>query len=210
VARRLEIVNMMAKERWDERSGDENFAQYQHSLNPCEQCLSKCCSKTVHLSALEAALISRALSIPFSSFLATEPWEDNDDFVHTGVMPYHRVQLDEGAVRLTLRKREDRNCVFVFHVDGRGRCGNYAQRPGICRLFPAAFFEDGVHRHVGTTDLCEQRWLFDETTAPRLLSELDRWREELERDDALCSSWNDAEREDRSLDAAGAFFIAQL
>jgi Fe-S-cluster containining protein len=210
VARKLEIINMMAKEAWDTRSGDELWSQVDHSLNPCERCLSKCCTKTVHLSALEAALISQTLSMPFSSFLVTEPWEDNEDFIHTGVMPYHRLDLDTGPSRLTLRKRDDSMCVFVFFVDGRGRCGNYAQRPGICRLYPAAFYEDGVHRWVGGTDLCGERWLFDESTPAKLLRELERWHDDVARDETLCAEWNDPERDKRSLDDAGAFFTSRL
>jgi Fe-S-cluster containining protein len=210
---KLQILNMTEKEQYEARRSPTSTDHIDHSLNPCEACLAPCCTKTVWLSGTEAARIARALSLSFSDFVVAGPHEEFEGQVD--LTAWHPMELEEGPVRLRLRQREDKGCVFRFHVNGRARCGNYANRPGTCRVYPHAWLDgDGKHHFVGTTDVCQVRWLFDENSVRGLEAELKRWRADAKLDKKLCARWNKAfakkESAERTLDALGEFLVAGL
>lgn len=210
---KLQILNMTEKAQYDARTAPTSTDHIDHALNPCEGCLAPCCEKTVHLSATEAARIARALSLSFSDFLVRDPFEAFGE--QLPFPAWHAVELADGPSRLRFRRAESGGCVFRFHVKGRARCGNYANRPGICRVYPHAWLDDeGKHSFVGTTDVCKVRWLYDEGSVQGLERELQRWREDSELDAELCARWDAhlAEREDaeRTLDALGVFLVTAL
>ena len=204
---RLRILNAPHASEWERfKNAPACMVRVERSLSPCDGCLSHCCHHDAHLSAFEATRMALTLAVPLESFVVPEPYKAAD----IGLAPYHAIRLDEGRVRLKLRRREDRSCVFLFKLGERGRCGAYALRPGICRLYPFELEEGDAHIHVGTLAYCPTQWLHDEDTEARIEGDLQRWREDLAADKKLVARWNRDARQDRSFAAFARFAVESL
>lgn len=208
--RRLRITNMKTVDEWEPLRGlPRVLVREERSISPCDTCPGHCCTHAAELSAVEAARIGLTLILPLESFLATRPWKALGSGYD--IQGSHPILLDEGLVRLFLRREEGAACRFLHDVDGRGRCAAYAVRPGVCRLYPYAVEEeDGTRAAIGTLDSCPTGWLYDESTEEAVARSLASWREDLSLDEELCQRWNDEDREARSLSAFARFIVTEM
>lgn len=208
--RRLRITNMKTVDEWEPfRRRPRVLVREERSISPCDTCPGHCCTHAAELSAVEAARIGLTLIVPLESFLATRAWEALGSGYD--MQASHPVLLDDGPVRLFLRREEDAGCRFLHQVDGRGRCVAYAVRPGVCRAYPYAVEEhDGTRTAIGTVDLCPTGWLYDESTEEAVGRSLASWRDDLSLDKELCARWNEEERDGRSLSAFARFIVKEM
>ena len=204
----LRIVNMKPAAEWEPyRRLPRALVRQEHWLSPCDTCSGECCEQVVDVSAVEAARIALTLVLPFESFVGTRSCEAD---VAVAIEASHAVRLDEGLVRLTLRRQggDAGACAFLHRVGGRGRCVAYAVRPGVCRMYPYAVEEeDGARLAVGSLRWCPSGWLYDDDTERAVAASLAAWRDDLALDAALCARWNEEEREDRSFAAFARFAV---
>jgi Fe-S-cluster containining protein len=205
----LTILNMPHKDEWEALKHRPRFLQpVQFSMEPCTRCPGHCCSATIRLSAWEAFRIALLLGITIESMTTLEPVADGEKPPPQS----HPFRLDDGRFIFTLRHADsgyDR-CVFVMDLDGRGRCGVHALRPGACRIFPFEVEMEGRHLWVGTQAPCPTKWLQDDTTPQKVLADVDAWDADLARDKELVSKWNRGRRKDRSFNAFSAFMVRAL
>jgi Fe-S-cluster containining protein len=207
--RRLEVLNARPAAEWERfKRVPRALIPIEHSINPCIGCRAHCCHHILHLSAFEAVRIACVLTLPPEEFVDAEAWTRPDRDI--GVPVLHPIRTDAGPVRLRLKQQEDKACAFLYSIAGKGRCGAYAARPGVCRIYPFEI-EDEIGRvRVGTTDYCEQAWLFDDDTVAGLERSVADWRADLSRDRELVARWNRGTRAERSLGAFYRWAVAEL
>jgi Fe-S-cluster containining protein len=206
----LRVLNMDHVDEWKKTRELPSFLapRGEFSLSPCDDCSAPCCAKTVHMSAVEAVRMAMTLGVPLEDFAVAESHEPYH--AYTGVAVYHPIVLDEGEARLALRKSDRGECVFLLHIRGRGRCGAYMLRPGLCRFFPYEVEDDEGSVRVGADVPCPTGWLYDESVAERLAGDLRQWRADVDLDAELVQAWNEAEQEDRSLAGFARWAIFEL
>lgn len=207
--RRLKITNMMSASEWEPyRRRPRALVRQERYLSPCDTCGGDCCGQKVDLTAVEAVRIALTLVLPLPSFIETRPFEEQ---TNVDMAASHAVLLEEGPVRLYLRRREGVGCTFLQRIDGRGRCLAYSVRPGICRVYPYAVEEeDGTTLAVGTFRWCPSGWLYDESTERAVAASIAAWREDLALDEELCARWNEGEQPERTLAAFARFAAHEL
>lgn len=205
----LRIVNMTPAREWEPyRRLPRALVRQEHWLSPCDSCSGQCCEQLVDVSAVEAVRIALTLVLPLEAVVDTRAWEEPAGVV----IASHAIRLDDGLVRLLLRRgAEGLGCTFLHRVAGRGRCVAYAVRPGVCRMYPYAIEEDdGTQLAVGSFKWCPSGWLYDEDTERAVAASLAAWREDLALDAELCARWNEEEREERSFAAFARFAAHDL
>lgn len=205
--RRLTITNMKHVREWEPyRRLPRALVSQEHAISPCDTCAGHCCHHAAEMSAVEAVRIALTLVVPLRAFVTARAWE----VLGKGfdVAGSHPILLDGGRMRLFLRREKGGPCHFLHEIDGRGRCVAYSVRPGVCRVYPYSFEEEGGARiAIGTTMLCETGWLYDDDTEESVARSLAAWREDLALDEELCARWNEGEREDRSFEAFARFAV---
>jgi Fe-S-cluster containining protein len=152
----------------------------------------------VELGLVESTRIAVTLSVPPELVFTAVPHQPDP----SGLGTQPAFDLDTGPSLLALRRREDSlACPFKLDLQGFGRCGIYALRPGACRLYPYHLEDPRTAEQLrfGTTDYCATRWLHDERTAVVLERELRRWRADIALDEELAAEWNGSARVDRSV-----------
>jgi Fe-S-cluster containining protein len=104
-------------------------------LAGCADCDGKCCRElVVDLTAAEVRGIADATGLnpaDFVRFLHKPPSQV--------VSPPFRMGPQDPGVMLALDKKNDGSdgCVFLVELSGgQGRCGIYADRPPLCRVYP--------------------------------------------------------------------------
>ncbi len=208
--RRLSITNMVSTVDWEPyRLLPRALVLQERHISPCDACPGHCCYHPCEISAVEAVRLALTLVLPLESFLELRPWQELGPGYD--VQAGHPITLEDGDVRLFLRRVEGGGCGFLHEVDGRGRCVAYAVRPGICRVFPYAFEdEDGARTTIGTMARCPTGWLYDESSERALSGSVAAWYDDLALDEDLCRRWNAEERPERTLSAFARFAVREL
>lgn len=104
----------------------------------CATCEGRCCRRyLVPVTCSDVHAIARALGLAPERFAALVPDAGSEE---AGI----RLTADGPGFSIVLERRESA-CVFLMELpDGGGRCGVYANRPLLCRTFPAALREGRV------------------------------------------------------------------
>lgn len=201
MATTLRVLNMLSSATWAEvRESKLPLAKADHRLNPCEACSGVCCQFQVELGLVEATRIALTLAVPPELVFLAVPHQSDP----SGLGNQPAFMLDSGASSLAFRRHDvTLACPFKLDLQGFGRCGIYALRPGACRLFPYHLEESvtGAQLRFGSTEYCATRWLHDEHTAVACDDDLRQWRMDISLDVELAKEWNEADRADRSLSA---------
>jgi Fe-S-cluster containining protein len=151
--------------------------------------------------------VALTLSLPFDDVVERLPADTTKGLSQT--VP---LALDEGPVRLTLKKRdpETMRCMFFFQVGSRGRCGIHAVRPGVCRQFPYTVNVDDETISAGPPLPCPVRWLYNEEVERRVEQDTRNWLRDIEDEKALAAAWEARDHEDKSWAAFTRFAIRRL
>ena len=202
------IVGMQHERLWLEKGHLPFFAfPYDYSLDPCANCGGHCCTTKVYVTTIEAMRLSLTLAIPFDDVVERQPADQPKGRSQT--VP---IVVDDGAWRLTLKKRdpESQKCIFFFEVGDRGRCGVHAIRPGVCRQFPYTTDVDDETISAGPPTPCPTRWLYNEATEKRVEADTRGWIADIDEEHRLIAAWDDSPADDRSWPAFTRFAVKQL
>ncbi|MBI4818134.1 MAG: YkgJ family cysteine cluster protein [Deltaproteobacteria bacterium] len=110
-------------------------------LNACSMCPGFCCRRhEVHLTVADALRFCSTLDLPFFAALRFVASERDEGAFLLDVDP----RRDDprpwtGKVELSLKRTPEGNCIVFHDLAGYGRCGAYAARPSICRLYPLSW-----------------------------------------------------------------------
>jgi Fe-S-cluster containining protein len=204
---RLAILNMVPQAAWEEQQRRPRFLQPRElSLDPCAVCVGNCCFAQVRVTTVEALRIALALTLPILDVVQVSPAPEGAEAQD------HRqpIPLASGAVRLSLRVREGHRCLFLFHVNGRGRCGIHALRPGPCRIYPFHVQQGQRRVSVGGQSMCPVGWLQNEDTVKRVAADLKAWDADIAAEKRLLAAWARHPGADRSLPAYLTFAVGRL
>lgn len=161
---------------------------------PCAGCAAPCCRNyVVGLWAYDVYRIATRLALPMADF-CTLVWRDAAD-------ADHQIVLDAAALprryyALTLAKVPDpdpqrqKRCVFLVSIGGRGRCGAYAARPQVCRLYPTTELHGVISASGGGLYCPPGSWQIADLNLDRARV---TWREQRAQralHDALVAAWN--------------------
>ncbi len=157
----------------------------------CATCHARCCfAYAVHVTGHDVWLIARRLRLDAAQFVVALDATEHQPNAF-------RLDRSGRAFVLALGKQRVENpqgewaCVFWLPLPGgSGRCGIYAERPNVCRTYPAYLRDGAVHLRR------------DAACPPRAWSvaglDLASWRRELERGDrekqvyeTVVQSWNE-------------------
>lgn len=122
------------------------FSEYQNSVNlPCLEGCGKCClNPDIEASVLEM--------LPFA------------------VKIYREGKLEEWMLKMSMNTRE--SCVlYEGDENGKGRCGHYNERPGICRMFGVSGMKN--KEEVLRLSICKYIKNYYPEVSAKLATELD-------------------------------------
>ena len=216
---KIEILNMRHASTWEQyKDAPAQVVPVEHSMTPCDKCPGHCCCYIVHVSSVEVARIALTLNLEVERFVEPEPGGVVVD-QQRGSRAFTPLRLDfdderiDIAGRLRFRQVGDgiSPCFFLNTNMGVGRCGIYALRPGVCRVFPYEVMIDDERRvSVGGTDHCNPNWLYDENSEREVGAAIAAWEEDLELDAQVAATWNDEERRDRSFGVFSRWLVKEL
>lgn len=160
------------------------------SLYPCVGCHGKCCRLRVHVLAVEAFRIALSLGVAVDDVVLHRPYAE----ATTHQLTSTPILIGGKAISLELRRVPvTRRCAFAVDVNGMVRCGIYALRPALCRLYPYDMELDGERLRVGGQDLCPVSWLKDDAAAVRLAAAVKARRADFRAELRLLAAWNAAD-----------------
>jgi Fe-S-cluster containining protein len=159
------------------------------AASPCATCHEGCCRDyLVTVSGLDVYRISVGLGLHPDQFAVPTSYGNPPDGF--------RVDTTEQTYRLSLDKHRSGPsagwCTFWMPFDGgRGRCGIYALRPGVCRTYPATLRDGEVA--VRPDIMCpEGSWAASsDLFSARWRTRAERQYAELEIDAYLNRQWNE-------------------
>lgn len=160
------------------------------STSPCSECPSRCCQMRIVVSTIDAVRLARPLRLPVAFSVEVKPWNATDGLVYA--WPF---KLDEGG-RFVLHLRRERG--YCTHLVRPGqptsRCGVYAIRPSICRLYPFVVEDHGETLGFGSQNHCPVQWLADDAVRAGLERDVAAWREDRALDLEVVRFWNRGRR----------------
>lgn len=155
---------------------------------PCEDCGGKCCRNyIVPVTGHDVWRLNTHQRLSPESFLVAghQQGEHSDGFV---------LEAGGRSQFMALDKKGDFNrykpCVFLVELaDGRARCGVYASRPTVCRVYPMTIHAGriGLHEHL----ICSPNaWSAEEMSRPTWLATLKRTYMEFDIYSEVVKRWN--------------------
>lgn len=171
-------------------------------LNACTICPGRCCRLNVKLSLRDAVHYCHTLGVPFFSGLTLTPSTHEAHAFSIARDP--RINPDArgwtGTVEIQLRRKEDGSCHALVNVGGYDRCGVYAARPSICRLYPMAWSSDVAKGNPGMI-LCPVAYGVTEAEERKFLSDIEASIEGWEEHDDLVIEWHETTKpEERTVE----------
>lgn len=161
-------------------------------LNPCAICPARCCRLNVKVSLKDAVHYCHTLGLPFFSGLTFVP---SDHSTHAfAIARDPRINPNEegwlGTVEIQLRRKEDGSCHALVNVGGYDRCGVYAARPSLCRLYPMSWTSDVAKGNPGMI-LCPVPYGVNEAEERHLFHEIESSIEAWEEHDDIVIEWHE-------------------
>ena len=106
-------------------------------LNACEVCPARCCRLLVKISIPDAIRYLSTLRMPFFSGLTLTASTGTHSFaVGYDSRIGSEAQAWPNRGELVLSRRDDGSCHGLIRIGAHERCGIYAARPSVCRLYP--------------------------------------------------------------------------
>jgi Fe-S-cluster containining protein len=161
-------------------------------LNPCNLCPARCCRLNVKISLRDAVHYCNTLGVPFFTGLTLVPSAHSTHAFSIDRDP--RINPDPegwlGTVEIQLRRKEDGSCHALVNVGGYDRCGVYAARPSLCRLYPMSWTSDVAKGNPGMI-LCPVPYGVTEREEAQFLRDIETSIESWEQHDDIVIEWNE-------------------
>lgn len=207
---RLRILNVPDASEWEAVKHLPRFIQRQDfSTNPCATCPGHCCSPEGNITTVETMRMALGLGMPPSQVVQARRVADlTHDTSASEPLP---IPLAGGDVLFFMHLLgRGKRCSFLHTVAGRGVCSIYGLRPGICRVYPFTVAWKGKVMRVGSTSLCQVKWVQDDAVRAGAQEALEAWDQDIRQEKLLLRAWQRHPGEDRSLDAYFRFAAARL
>lgn len=179
--------------------------QNNYALNPCAYCASKCCSLRVDLTIIEALRVSYTLVLPLLDFLVVR----QPTVKHPAKLCSPFLILNEPS-NFAFRQ----NVGHCFHLtrpgELRSRCGIYALRPAICRLYPFSMEQNGILIEMGNEQHCPVNWMQNDETRERARADFNQFQEDYALEKQWLAKWNTRPYEDRALETFIDFLMNEV
>lgn len=160
-------------------------------LDACNLCPSRCCRLNVKISLPDAIEYCTTLGVPFFAGLTLAPSAHEAHAFRVErdarVNPDHEGWL--GTAEIQLRRRADGSCHALVELNGYERCGVYAARPSLCRLYPFSWTSDVARGSPGMI-LCPVPYGITEAAERQFLRDVERSIEGWELHDDVVAEWN--------------------
>jgi Fe-S-cluster containining protein len=166
-------------------------APYLPVLKACDICPGRCCRLNVKVALPDAIHYCTTLGLPFFAGLTFAP----------STHPAHAFKVERdprvnpekegwlGQCEIQLRRREDGSCHALTNVGGYERCGVYAARPSLCRLYPFIWNSDVANGNPGMV-LCPVPYAVTEAEERKALKDIERSIESWELHDDIVAEWH--------------------
>lgn len=169
---KVEIVRNAMTPRTDDAGKPKHIGPYLPVLRACDVCPARCCkSFAVELSLPDAVRFMDMLGLPFWAGLRVLASTNPHAFaVEHDERMEHGLHAFAGTAHLALRRTESGACGMLVDIGGFERCGVYAARPAICRLYPLTWTSETARGGPGAilcpvpyavTDAAERRFTAD-------------------------------------------------
>jgi len=159
-----------------------------HSEVPCAHCMASCCTLDVCVNAVDLARMVLPLGIAPQRLVTLDPKHES-----TVAPP---VLIEGQPVQMLLRREPDPRikrtaCNMLAWPGGQPRCGAYAARPGICRIYPFRFTTDRGSEHtVGAPVMCPLHFALTRSAQRGIEAEIVTWRDQLAFAARVVRDWN--------------------
>lgn len=160
-------------------------------LGACSLCPARCCRLNVKVSLPDAIHYTKTLGVPFFAGITFVP----------GSHPAHSFEVERddrlvpegdgwsGRAELQLRRQESGACHALVVLGGYERCGVYAARPSLCRLYPMTWTSD-VAKGGPEAVLCPVPYGYTEEEERTFLEEVERSILGWEIHDDVVAAWH--------------------
>jgi Fe-S-cluster containining protein len=160
-------------------------------LGACELCPARCCRLNVKVSLPDAIHYCRTLSLPFFAGMTFVP---GDHAAHSFILERDDRIVPAGdgwggRAEIQLRRQESGACHALVVIGGYERCGVYAARPSLCRLYPVTWTSD-VARGGPEAVLCPVPYGYTEGDERQFLADIEVSIERWEIHDDVIAAWN--------------------
>lgn len=195
----LRILQMPETSWWEsKRTLPRALVPFEFHRDPCEQCAGHCCRTYVGLTTYEASRMAHSLKVPLEDLVVRE--QAQPDRYTRQSLP---IRTRDGVFQLRLRHQRERpgSCVFLVELGARGRCGAYALRPGVCRLYPYHLQIGEESVEVGDERKCPTGWLQDAARRRQARKDFQQWQHDLHQESELLSAWEQQDGANHTWDA---------
>jgi Fe-S-cluster containining protein len=178
-------------------------------LGACELCPGRCCRLNVKVSLLDAIHYCHTLGLPFFAGLTFVP---SDHKAHAFTIARDpRINPEPegwiGTAEIQLRRKADGSCHALASIGGYDRCGVYAARPSLCRLYPMSWTSDVAKGNPGMI-LCPVPYGVTEREERQFLEDIEVSIERWEQHDDIVIAWHrESQPEERTVERFLAFAI---
>lgn len=184
-------------------------APYLPVLHACDLCPARCCRLNVKVSLPDAIRYCVTLGVPFFAGLVLVPSTHATHAFSVEHDPRSMENVGEwpGRAEIQLRRKPDGSCHALISIGGYERCGVYAARPSLCRLYPMSWTSDVAKGSPGMI-LCPVPYGVTESEERRFLADIETSIENWELHDDVVEEWHrESAPADRTVDAFLAFAV---
>jgi Fe-S-cluster containining protein len=166
-------------------------APYLPVLQACDICPGRCCRLNVKVSLPDAIHYCTTLGLPFFAgmMLVPSPHAAHAFKVERDPRVNPETEGWLGTCEIQLRRKEDGSCHALTNIGGYERCGVYAARPSLCRLYPFIWTSDVAKGNPGMI-LCPVPYAVTEAEERKALKDIERSIENWELHDAIVAEWH--------------------
>lgn len=181
---------------------------YPPMVSPCKVCPARCCHTIVKASLPDVLRWCRTLDLPFFAGFWIEPSLD----ARRGFLLDRDPRLVDpddgwpGRAEIRLRRRPGGACIGLTDVGGYPRCGVYAARPNVCRLYPISWAH-GDERAGPEAILCPAPFAVTPSVAVQAEADAVLARRWWGVHEAVVAEWAAAEVPDRGLERGLGFLL---